>query len=111
LILYEDEFTRVYDSMGYWILEDKTKLNKPVLRQVQIGSADPPENLEVSGWFGPTGVWVDLTRTDDGRPAAVRWYFPKEFPRDEILRLAQGLSESYKRRLAEAKKILGEWGG
>jgi len=110
MIIHDDTYTRVYDMGDYWVLEDKTKINKPVIRQVQIGSADPPEDLEPLAWPEPTGVWADLTRSNEGLPAVVRWYFPKDFPRDDVLRLAKGLSESYQRKLAEAQRILEKYG-
>jgi len=97
-IKYEDEFIRVIDYMNYWVLEDKTKLNKPIHKK-----GYNPEG---------TGFLVDTVLISVGSEtlvAGVRYYYPKdEFPLGYVIDVAKRQSMKYRKYRA---KYGGEYGG
>lgn len=62
-IILENDVARLLDDGTFYVVEDKTQLNRQVVEQKHT------ETLK--------SLWVDWAFTENGKRVAVRYYFPK----------------------------------
>jgi len=93
-VVEEYEYTRIEDRGYYWCVVDKTLEGYDVVEVMK--ELSPHFELGVL----PEGVLMDLCYRD-GRPAVVRWYFPKDaYPYEKFVRRkAVSLDQAYRSRL------------
>jgi len=84
-IIEENEYCRILEGRGYWILEDKTLLDKPV---VHVGETKTIINIRME------------SAEIDGELKPVRVFFPKEIP----YRIVKSNYDRISRERAKLKK-------
>jgi hypothetical protein len=95
-VVEENEVARLVDDGTFYIVEDKTMLNKPIHLQ---------SNTET--W---KTMFVDWTRTEEGKFAAIRFYLPKtQFDFEVARNVFDSITKARRKELEKLKELAEQY--